>query len=80
MHSYLQDLGWNCYTSFSHICTTVVALDLGQNLVFTLYLEKKLTSSRLSLLPVIFHKFVTVIALDWGQNFVPTQYLEHSWT
>ena len=33
MHSYCQHIRWDCYTSFLHICTRVMALDLLQNFV-----------------------------------------------
>ena len=38
-----QDLSWDCYTSFSQICTRVMAFDLRQNFVSAQYLENYLT-------------------------------------
>ena len=42
MHSYCQDLAWDCYMSFFGICTRVIALYLPKNFVSTPYLENKL--------------------------------------
>ena len=68
MHSYWQDLAWDCYTSFfSNLYQSYGPL-YRQNLVSVQYSENKLTEihqiiymhSRLELLPVIFCLFVTM--------------------
>ena len=43
MCSYWQDLAWDCNHHFSHICTSVMALDFRQNFVPIQYLENKWT-------------------------------------
>ena len=43
MRSYWQDLAWDCNHHFSHICTSVMALDFCQNFVPVQYLENKWT-------------------------------------
>ena len=74
MHSYLQDLRWDCYTSFFAHLYRVMVLDLLQNSVSAQYHENKwtdfdhnfillfiLTRSTLGLLTVIFRTFVLVL-------------------
>ena len=43
LHPYWQDLAWDCYSSFSPICTRVMALYLRQNFVSAQCLENKRT-------------------------------------
>ena len=43
MHLYLQDLAWDCYTTFLEICTRVMAFNLRLNFVSAQYLENRWT-------------------------------------
>ena len=55
MHSYGQDLSWECHISFLHTCTGIMVLNLRRNFVSVQYLEKKWTE---------FTKFYKCIHID----------------
>ena len=57
MYSYQQDLAWDCYTSFLHICTRAMALDLRQNFVSAQY-EQRISSDKASNLPKRDDRFI----------------------
>ena len=85
MHSYWQDLTWDCCMLFFAHCTRVMALDLLQNLVYTQYHENKLTEFHQILdmhsywqdLHVIFCTFVTEVwPLIFAKILFPARHLE----
>ena len=74
MHSYWQDLAWECYMSFSHICTRVMALDLCQKFVSAQYLENKLTEFHQI---IYMHLYWQDLAWDYYMSFFAHFYLSY---
>ena len=88
MHSYWQDLSWDCYTSFfthlyqlwpliyARICFRSISCEQIDRISPKFIYAFVLIRSSLRLLLITDR----VMALDLCQNFVSTQYLESKWT